>query len=331
MAEKIHTLPIELVYAGAHTGRYAGSGGINIQNLPVRGGDAEIRKAICAPEGYTLVGADSGQIEARVLAFLAQDHELIEIFATGRDPYVEMACKIYGCDYNDLLHRAKVLKEPDAVRMRNMGKEVVLACGYGMGKDKFHSRLAQQGIEIPLSEAERVVSVYRQTRYAIPRFWSEAKLGLQRMLVGDTHVYNYGPGEIRFEGASEQFGQRIPMVQLPCGFRMFYPGLCANDTGFEFDSHTGVTRLYGGKLVENIVQAIAFSILKYQGDLLVRAGLRPAFNVHDEWVCLAPEAEHEVAAVSLIMKQAMLCPPEWMEGVPLSCDVSVGHSYGDLK
>jgi DNA polymerase I-like protein with 3'-5' exonuclease and polymerase domains len=91
------TMPVPIRYYAAHTGRWGGSDKINLQNLPSRGPNAKVLKScICAPEGHTLIEADSAQIEARVLAWLAGQVDLIRAFEKGEDVYKKMAATIYG-------------------------------------------------------------------------------------------------------------------------------------------------------------------------------------------------------------------------------------------
>ena len=96
-------LPVPVRYYAAHTGRWGGADKINLQNLPSRGVNAKkLKKAIVAPEGYTIVEADSAQIEARVLAWLSEQDDLVSQFANGEDVYVKMAGRIYGCPEEDV-------------------------------------------------------------------------------------------------------------------------------------------------------------------------------------------------------------------------------------
>lgn len=122
-------MPVPLTYAGAHTGRYGGAGSINIQNLSKRSGKLTLRRSLRAPEGYAWVACDSSQIEARLLAFVADQRDLVDTFASGRDVYIDMATKIYGKTYEEIKAVSKgqfVTKEGKA--MRNTAKTVVLGC-----------------------------------------------------------------------------------------------------------------------------------------------------------------------------------------------------------
>jgi DNA polymerase len=124
-------LPVPLNYYGAHTGRWSASKGssLNLQNLK-RG--SFLRKSICAPDGYKLVVADLSQIEPRVLAYLADYKELLNIFASGQDAYAAFGAQMFGIP--DLTKES----HPD---LRQSAKSALLGCGYGMGWASFAAQL----------------------------------------------------------------------------------------------------------------------------------------------------------------------------------------------
>jgi DNA polymerase I-like protein with 3'-5' exonuclease and polymerase domains len=149
IAQRTGVLPVPLRYYAAHTGRWGGSDKLNMQNLPTRKGNT-IKQAITAPEGCLIVDADSAQIEARVLAWLAGQTDLVEAFAAGQDVYKIMAATIYGKP------AAEISKAE-----RFVGKSVVLGSGYGMGAKKFKAQLWGFGVEVELDEAQRIINTYR--------------------------------------------------------------------------------------------------------------------------------------------------------------------------
>jgi len=128
------SLPVPLKYYAAHTGRWGGSDSLNLQNLPSRTGSSALKNSICAPEGYVIIDADSAQIEARMLAWLAGQQDIVEAFSTGQDVYRIMASAIYSKPEDDI-----------SKDERFIGKTVVLGCGYGMGAEKFKNMLSLQG------------------------------------------------------------------------------------------------------------------------------------------------------------------------------------------
>ena len=124
-------LPAPVRYYAAHTGRWGGDDKINLQNLPSRGLDGKVlKKSILAPDGCVLIDCDSAQIEARVLAWLAGQDDLVASFRDGEDVYVKMASRIYDKD------ESEVTKDE-----RFVGKTTILGSGYGMGAVKFQSQM----------------------------------------------------------------------------------------------------------------------------------------------------------------------------------------------
>ena len=128
-----------------------------MQNLPKKDGFREI---LLAPPGHLLVIADSASIEARVLAWLAEQQDLLEIFWQKGDPYKTMAATIYGKP------ETEITKEE-----RTLGKVAVLGCGYGMGASKFQATAKTYGIDIDFDLAQLAVTTYRQTNKSIVDLW----------------------------------------------------------------------------------------------------------------------------------------------------------------
>jgi DNA polymerase I-like protein with 3'-5' exonuclease and polymerase domains len=143
------TLPIPLRYYAAHTGRWGGDDKINMQNLP-RG--SQLKKAMCAPDGYKFIDCDLSQIEARTLAWLAEETDLVEAFDRGDDVYKIMASAIYDKPESEITKKE-----------RFVGKTTILGAGYGMGHVKFRAQLATFNVELSEEECERIIRVYRET------------------------------------------------------------------------------------------------------------------------------------------------------------------------
>jgi DNA polymerase I-like protein with 3'-5' exonuclease and polymerase domains len=158
-------LPVPVKYYAAHTGRWGGADKINLQNLPSRGPNGKkLKKSMIAPDGYVLIDCDSSQIEARVLAWLAGQEDLTEAFRVGDDVYKKMAMSIYGAN-----------REEDITKdQRFVGKTTILGAGYGMGAVRFKEQLRSFGFEMDLSEARRVISVYREANFKITTLWRDA-------------------------------------------------------------------------------------------------------------------------------------------------------------
>ena len=216
------TLPVPVRYYAAHTGRWGGDDKINMQNLPSRGPNGKkLKKSILAPEGFTLIDADSAQIEARVLAWLAEQDDLTAAFDAGEDVYVKMASRIYGCD------EADVTKD-----QRFVGKTTILGAGYGMGAVKFQLQLKNFGFEVELDEARRIINIYRESNWKINHLWRNCQNMIRHMANGDSV-------QVGKAGVLEVLGSERA-VRLPSGLLLRYNDLSAEQTenGLEYSYKT---------------------------------------------------------------------------------------------
>jgi len=318
-AEKHGCLPILLNYYGAHTGRFSGGDKLNLQNLPVRG-NSTIRRALKAPEGHVLISCDLSQIEARILAWVARQDDLLNAFRQRRDIYSEFASEIYG---------RQITKED--VKERFVGKVSILGLGYGMGPEKFQHTLAigQAGISVKIdcNEAEHIVRLYRQKILMIVQFWRKCDNALKDMLYG-------GHNELH-----SQIHYNDKGIRLPNGFYIQYPALRETANGFMYISNAAAyrklstpddiswTKLYGSKVTENIVQALAALVIREQ---MVVAGQRykTVLQIHDEIIICVPENTALDAQTDL--ESLMSIPPKWAPDLPIACESSVAANYGDM-
>jgi DNA polymerase len=305
-------LPIPLRYYAAHTGRWGGDDKVNLQNLP-RG--SELKFAIRAPSGYKIIDSDSSQIEARTLAWLAEQNDLVDAFERGEDVYKIMASSIY------VKAQEEISKDE-----RFVGKTTILGCGYGMGSKKFQAQLKTFNVEIEDGEANRIIQVYRETYDWIPSLWRKAGLALDAIINNQT-MYLGRAGALQVEGTKG--------IRLPNGLYMKYPNLrkIRNEQGkdeYVYDTKKGKAvipnRIYGGKVIENVCQALARIIIGEQM-LQVAKKYKVVMTVHDAIACVVPEAEAETAQeyVEMCMKMR----PKWALELPLSCESGVGNSYGE--
>ena len=307
------SLPVPIRYYAAHTGRWGGSDKINLQNLPSRGANAkQIKHSIIAPSGYVLIDADSAQIEARVLAWLAEQEDVVATFAANGDVYKRMASQIYGAPVED------VTKE-----QRQIGKVVVLGAGYGVGHTKLQVFLKMQaGVEVDLNEAKRIIEVYRSTNDKISGLWKDAQDMLRYLVSGQTVQFGR-PGVLTVN--ADEGG-----IQLPSGLYIRYPNLKMDrtDTGTEYHYKVrkGRNYIYGGKVVENVTQALARCIVGEQM-LKIAEKYRVVLTVHDSVVCCVREAEAEEAQA--YVEQCMRWTPDWAAGLPVNCESDIGRRYGE--
>jgi len=299
-------LPVPLRYYAAHTGRWGGDDKLNLQNLPARGTNA-LKNSILAPEGHVIIDADSSQIEARVLAWLAGQDDLVEAFAKGEDVYKIMASSIYSKPINEINKQE-----------RFVGKTTILGSGYGMGAEKFQAQLRGFNTEVPLAECTRIIDVYRKTYPMIPQLWKQAGRCLDAMIRGVVNPIGVQPQALSMDSENG--------FVLPNGYFLTYRDLRKNGTEYVYKARTGYTRIYGGKAVENLCQAVARCVI---GEQMIRMSqkYRVVLTVHDAVACVVREAEAEQA--QRYIEECMRWTPEWATGLPLNCESGIGKNYGE--
>ena len=308
-------LPVPVRYYAAHTGRWGGSDKINLQNLPSRGPNGKkLKRSMVAPSGHMLVECDSSQIEARVLSWLAGQHDLTEAFRNGDDVYKKMAMSIYAVQ-----DESEVTKD-----QRFVGKTTILGAGYGMGAVRFKDQLQSFGFDMELDEARRVINIYRETNFHITRLWNDASHTLRCM--------EQGVGSEL--GIKDVIGvdPTVPAIILPSGLQMRYEDLRGEqgEKGVEYTYKVrkGRNRIYGGKVIENVCQAVARCIIGEQM-LKIAKRYRVVLTVHDSVVCCVPEAE--VQEAQAYIEGCMRWLPEWADGLPIDCESGVARAYGDCE
>ena len=308
-------LPVPVRYYAAHTGRWGGDDKINLQNLPSRGPNAKaLKKCIVAPEGYSIVESDSSQIEARMLAWLAGQDDVVQTFASKGDVYKKMASAIYNVD------EADVTKD-----QRFVGKTTVLGAGYGMGGEKFQLALKNSGVDITKGEAAKIIGIYRETNDMISNMWKQAGSMLRYMVRGDAMPF----GKDGVLGVDTH----APGIVLPNGLLIRYDDLeeAENEKGgteYSYKTRMGRTRIYGGKVVENVTQALARLIIGEQM-LRISKKYRVVLTVHDSIVCCVPDQEAE--ACKSYVEECMRWVPAWAEGLPVDCEAGIGKNYGETE
>jgi len=309
-------LPVPVRYYAAHTGRWGGDDKINMQNLPSRGPNAKkLKSSIIAPPGHVLIDADSSQIEARVLAWLAEQKGLVQAFFNKDDVYKEMASRIY----------AKEVDEIDKDE-RFVGKTTILGAGYGMGAVRFQAQLKTFGYDLTQDECRRIIDVYRGTNWRISQFWREAQTAIEGLARGESFKFGV-------DGLLHVYGNESA-IRLPSGLFMRYDDLKyttdpkTGETGYTYKTRRGRTRLYGGKLTENVCQAVARCIIGEQM-LRISKRYRVVLTVHDSIVCCVPE--EEVQEAQAFVEACMRWVPDWANGLPIDCESGIGRSYGECE
>lgn len=333
--------PVGYNYAGAMvTQRKSGNkgGGGNPQNLR-RGGT--LRKCIYAPEGFELGVADLSQIEARITLWLGmqitgpdgEEAKALKVMAEGHDIYCWFGTKIYGYEIK------KGTKE------RQVAKSAVLGLGFGMGHVRFMEYCIIMGIkDMDEQFAKDIVALYRNTFVGVRKFWGQCKKALDLMIDGNTgHGLPLDKPLVRAK-LDPLFNE--PCLMRPCGLAIKYPNLSIDaEKQITYTDGVRTVKLFGGKVCENIVQAIAADIMRDQLVLMNRA-YRVVMVTHDEVVCLIPEEDADVkewveeagkyktvaqGAFSETAERIMTVPISYMPGLPLAIECDTAVRYGDAK
>lgn len=312
-------MPMPLRYSGAHTHRLSGEWKINMQNLP-RGG--VLRKCLVAPSHHKVVACDASQIEARIAAWFAGQENMVQAFANGDDIYSLFASEVFGYAVNKKTHPTE----------RFVGKTAILGLQYGLGWQKFQKTVklqskSQLGTPIELSDeqAQKTVETYRKTYPNIPVTWQKLNNQITWMTKSD---WRQTIGPVTFEH------QRI---RLPSGLFLNYHDL-HNDgaTGRWKFTYGGKPKdIYGGKMLENIVQALArICVMNAAVNIrrrlaLITDDVRLNLQVHDELVYIVPDELEQV--VTAIVHEEMIRRPDWAPNLPLAAEYDSGLNYGDAK
>jgi hypothetical protein len=318
--------PIPLRYGGAHTHRLSGDWKLNPQNWSTYTHYEDhketglLRRAHEAPPGHKVVKRDASQIEARVVSWVSEQDDLTEAFRQKRDVYCEFGTEV--------IYKRPITKADTDERF--ICKGAILGCGFGVGPDKFRSDIAAKSyvvlgksIVLDVTQAGNIVGSYR-TRYSkIPAAWKVLQ-NIIPQLARDNSGIEFGP--VRFEKQA---------ILLPNGLRLFYHDLHFDKDRDEWMFKYGKTpkKLYGGKMFENIVQALA-RIITMNAALKMRrlypqVQLGLAHQVHDDLVFIVPD--ELVTEFDQALADAMNNGPEWSRGLPLASEGGVGPNYGEAK
>jgi DNA polymerase len=263
------------------------------------------------------IDSDSSQSEARTLAWLAGQDDLVAAFNAGEDVYKIMATKIYNVALEDVTGE-----------QRRVAKSAVLGCGYGLGWRKFKLYVKQTtGITITDGDAEYIVQTYRETYPMIPIFWRKVDRALEA--VADNERMRLGRDDLLLVDGSNG-------IVLPNELRLKYPNMRrkqdeeSGKTGLVYDTKKGRStipkHIWGGAGTENICQALARIVI---GEQMIRVAkrYRVVLTVHDAIGSIAPEGEAQEALD--FVQECMRVRPKWAPELPLDCEAGYGASYGD--
>jgi DNA polymerase len=247
---------------------------------------------------------------------LAGQDDLVKAFEDGEDVYKIMATAIYG-------KRIEEITKDE----RFVGKTTILGAGYGMGATKFRAQLKNFGVEVEAKEAQRIIDTYRDTYPKITQLWEDAGKALEAILENKHHTLGR-------DGVFEIDGE--DGVRLPNGLYIRYPNMRRHieegGTKVEvvYDTKKGKqtipNRMYGGKMIENVCQALARIIIGEQM-LMVAKKYKVVMTVHDAIALIVPE--HEVETAKEYVELCMRLRPKWARELPLNCEAGYGRSYGE--
>ncbi|CAB4147795.1 bifunctional 3'-5' exonuclease/DNA polymerase [uncultured Caudovirales phage] len=267
-----------------------------------------LRSMLIADDGHRLMFADYSAIEARVLAWIAGQTDLVETFRKGGDVYKEMASAIYNVNVENVTDG-----------QRQVGKMAILGCGYGMGGKRFAEQCATMGINVDEDEAKRIVSVYREKNDRIAQYWRNSENEFVEMVKGAGRVGSVG-------------------LPLPSGRSLTYhnPRIIQRETPWgamrdtaQVDTLNSVTRqwvsqiIWGGLLTENVVQATARDLMATAMMALELKGYNVILSVHDEIISEVPDGFGSLEEMIDIMTRC----PSWADGCPINAEGKEGKRY----
>jgi len=330
-------LPVSIKYYGAHTGRFSGSGGVNLLNLggkgrgrPIHPLIAQVRGTLMAPDGYTLVIVDSAQIEARELAWVAHQDDLVKGFADGEDIYSEFASDLFQAKVWKPSEEEKKTPEGQTADIRRgFGKDGILGCGYGMGANTFFDRCRQNDTLRPLFDngqydwdfINRLIKTYRSKYANIPAFWTEIEKCFRWPTKYPREKTTY---KISSMATLEFFRSgTTTKMQLPSGRVMNYRFATVSPKDDSIKYLYG--HLWGGSITENLIQAMCRDLLGYWWLACEAVGIKIVMNSYDELVGCVPKERAEKDLQTMI--DIMCSGPEWSDGLPLAVEGMISERY----
>lgn len=348
LAKSGRAMPVMLNAFKAHTSRYTAgnsegsSDKLNLQNLSKRDpSQLTLRKAVQAPEGMALVACDSSQIEARILAYVANETELVDAFRRGADPYADLAEKIFQIP-SEKIHKGAKSGDKKLKAYRNVGKTGILSAGYGVGWRKYADTLLRQGVRLSsdidqhYEMAHHAHNVYRASNLNIVAFWDTCQTVIKALYLGYSGEFG-GPNDNIFQYSVAPICGRddVPTIIGPNKYTLRYFKLSCevseknNREEYYYTRVKGKselkTKIYGGALAENLCQYLAFALLQWQACRMTEQGIRLIANIHDSFLAICPEDEAE--HTKSVMESCMSSVPDWLGDFPVACEAEIGKDY----
>jgi DNA polymerase len=324
-----------IMYFGAHTGRYS-SRGVQVHNMAKTGTDEKeinilLKKVqnitdyhelvnttkkifpglIQAPKEYTFLMGDFNAIEARGAAYLAGQDDLLNDFRKGIDPYVNMAAIILN------INRKEVTK-----KQRAFGKVAILAPQYGMGAKRLVATCIEWCVPgVGLALAKKVITLFRQKYSKIVNFWYDVEGSFTKAFRTKSKVRL---GLLTFEGKN-----KYVRITLPNGRELYYHDVRVTQEGISYinKGRKMKVHVWGGLLVENIVQGMCRDILVECMLECEWRKLNPVLHVHDEIVCRVSKVAIKQGLDEVLFYATMNTAPTWLPGFPLSTEIEVSRRY----
>ncbi len=355
----IAPIQVHLNFAGAQqTLRWSGANSLNLQNLPREG---SIRACLVPPEGHKLVVCDYSSVEARVLAWLANEEDTLNVFRAGRDVYVDMAERIWpGTAQMGEIDE----DDPEFKRRRFAGKCLILGLGYQAGWVVLESILRlgvlsggktkvtfseQDALDMGVSgsdfadffewylskiPADRGQALTRAVEETPALFWHYATCQFLVKKYRADHPmtkalwerFSY-PEDGVFGGLRYGWEGKNWAVHLPGGTRLLYNTPVVEDRGWSYWFKKGKVYTHGGKIVENATQSMARNLLRDAWVEANQAGLNVVMTVHDEIVCVQREDEAEEARE--VLTRIMSTAPAWAPELPVEAEAKICSSYAE--
>jgi DNA polymerase len=291
-------------------------------NRPADFLSACLRGMIIAPEGHDMYVADFNAIEARVIYWCANYDKGLELFATGGDPYRAMASKIFNVPIKSI---AKDSME------RQLGKQVILGCGFQLGPQKFHATCLAYGINIEMELAEKAVRAYREEHQEIKQLWYNSESAAIQATLNRGSAYK--AGRVHYVADDEFLYCVLPSKRRLC---YYHPQVITAMAPWgkevpklTFMAVNSVTRkwekevTYGGKCVENYIQGIARDLMASGMLNLENAGYQVALSVHDEAISYREENSGSIEEYCGLLEKI----PTWADDKPYVDDFGNSHVW----
>jgi len=307
-----------------------------------------LRGIVQAPPGRLLLFSDFAGIESRVLNWLTGNEKKLQLFREGQDAYIHTALDVYDVVNEAAIanwseEKGKWIIKPEHKEKRQIGKACELGLGYNMGWPKFQEGAARAGSKLSDEFACEVVNKWRAANPQIPRFWQEIQEACWTVVAKrrPNRAIRLGPLKVFLDS------KNYLCIELPSGRRLRYyqPQITQDKRPLQEGENPEYSRVklfyrdggkkghgankfkidtYGGKLTENIVQAISRDLLVHSMMIIRAARIPIVFHVHDEVVCEI--SEHDTKSFGIV-HQAMETVPTWAQGLPLEAETQTSRRF----